>query len=339
MRDIADQVGLSIKSVSRVLNGDPGVSEARAEEVRAVARELGFRRNDLARGLRLHVGTETIGVVVRQASTRFYDSLIRGIDEVADRHGALVLTATTPGVERERSAVLALSSRRVDGLIIVPSSSDQSYLRAEEATGMPMVFVDRPAKGISADTVLADNASGGYAATKHLIAHGHRRIGVIGPDHSAFAPKERVRGYRDALKGTAPLDENLMRLDAKGQAGARQACDQLLALPDPPTALFALNNVCTIGVVRALQAAGLSHQIALVGFDDFDTADLLSPPVSVITQEVEEMGRTAAEMVFARISGEPAASGPTRTILPTQLIIRGSGEIEPGGVTGRRHSA
>lgn len=332
MRDVADRVGLSIKSVSRVLNGDPGVSEAKAEQVLAVARELGFRRNDLARGLRLQDRTETIGVVVRQASTRFYDNLIRGIDEVAGRHGALVLTATTHGPEREQSAVLALSARRVDGLIIVPSGNDQTYLRAEVAARMPMVFVDRPAKGISADAVLADNAAGGRAATQHLIAHGHRRIGVIGTTRSSFTMSERVRGYRDALTEAGLTADKLVRWDARGQAGAQQACSQLLALPNPPTALFALNNVCTIGAVRALQAAGLSRRVALIGFDDFDTADLLDPPVSVITQQVEEMGRRAAEMIFAS-NGQPVSSRRQRTVLPTELIIRGSGEIEPRPTT------
>lgn len=330
MRDVADRVGLSIKSVSRVLNGDPGVSEAKAEHVLAVARELGFRRNDLARSLRLQDRTETIGVVVRQASTRFYDSLIRGIDEVAARHSALVLTATTQSAEREQSAVLALSSRRVDGLIIVPSGEDQSYLRAEAAARMPMVFVDRPARGISSDTVVADNVAGGYAATQHLIARGHQRIGVIGTRSSASTMSERARGYRDACREAGLASEDLVRWNAHGQEGAQQACEELLGLAHPPTALFALNNVCTIGAVRALQSAQLSRQVALIGFDDFDTADLLNPPVTVITQDVEEMGRQAAEAIFSRIAGRPTTSRREKTVLPTTLIARGSGEIEPG---------
>ena len=150
---------------------------------------------------------------------------------------------------------------------------------------------------------------------------------------------ERVRGYRDALNEAGLSAENLVRLDAKGQAGAQRACDQLLALTNPPTALFALNNVCTIGAVRALQASGLSHQVALIGFDDFDTADLLDPPVSVITQNVEEMGRKAAEIIFTRINGQQVTSRGKKTVLPTELITRGSGEIEPGRTAVRRFGA
>ena len=325
MKDVADRVGISIKSVSRALNREPGISADTAEQVLRVARQLGFRRNDLARSLRRRDRTETIGVVVRHASTRFFDNLIRGIDEVAAEHGALVLTAATRMADREESTLLAMSSRRVDGLVIVPSSADQSFLHAEQAAGLPLVFADRPPTGISADTVIADNAGGGYAATRHLLAHGHRRIGVVGAQSSVFTVKERVSGYRAALAGTRDAPPELVRLDCVGATAAQRAAGELLRLPEPPTALFCLNNVCTIGAARALREFSLGNQVALVGFDDFDTADLLDPPVTVVAQDVDTMGRCAAQLLFARIKGD---DGPPRvTVLPTHLIHRGSGEI------------
>ena len=147
MRQIADQVGISVKSVSRVLNGESGVSAANAERILETAQQLGFRRNDLARNLRRGDRTETVGLVLKHSSTRFYDDLIRGVEEVADAHSALVITASSRSPERERLTLLALSSRRVDGLLIVPTGEDQSFLRLEQSVGLPLVFVDRPPNG------------------------------------------------------------------------------------------------------------------------------------------------------------------------------------------------
>jgi LacI family transcriptional regulator len=328
MKDIADRVGISFKSVSRVLNGEPGVSADTAEQVLTAVQELGFRRNDLARSLRRRDRTETVGVVVKHVSTRFFDGLIRGIDEVAAEHGALVLTAATRTSDREKSTVLAMSSRRVDGLVIALSSDDQTFLRAEQAAGLPLVFVDQRPTGISADTVIVDNAGGAYGATKHLLSHGHRRIGVVGPEANAFTVSERVNGYRTALAEALPSADGPVRLDCDGPAEARQAASELLRLPEPPTAFFCLNNRCTIGTARAVREASLSHEVALVGFDDFETADLLDPPVTVVAQDVEAMGRRAAQLLFARIKGHDGP--PETTVLPTYLIERGSGELKCG---------
>lgn len=328
MSDIAAQVGISVKSVSRVLNGEPGVSAATAERILATAAELGFRRNDLARNLRRGDRTETIGLVLRHSSTRLYDDLIRGVEDVADQHGALVLTASSRSPERERNTLLALSSRRVDGLLIVPTGDDQSFLRSEQSAGLPLVFVDRPPAGLTADTVLADDAGGGRAATEHLLMGGHRRIGVIGSSPRLHTVAERLRGYRTALdrQAIAP-DPTLLELGANTVPGAQAAASRLLAQSDPPTALFTLNSLCTIGVARALRDAQVSRQVALVGFDDFPLADLLDPPVTVVEHDVFGMGRIGAERLFARIDGQQGP--PEAVVLATGLVPRGSGEI-PG---------
>ncbi|WP_169811174.1 LacI family DNA-binding transcriptional regulator [Nocardia amamiensis] len=200
MKAIADQVGVSIKSVSRVLNGEGGASPAVADRILAAAEELGFRRNELARGLRQGSRTSTIGLVLKESSTRFFDRLICGIDEIAERHELLVVTATSRSTEREKATLLALSSRRVDGLLVVPTGVDQSYLRPEQAAGLPLVFIDRPPMGIAADSVLTDSFGGGYAAAEHLLRIGHRRIGVIGASASLYtrlgASPRLLRGFR-----------------------------------------------------------------------------------------------------------------------------------------------
>jgi LacI family transcriptional regulator len=328
MKDIADRVGVSIKSVSRVLNGEAGVSPATAQRILDVASELGFRRNDLARDLRRGNRTGTIGLALRRSSTRFYDDLIRGVEEVAEQHGALVITAGSRTAERERETLLALSSRRVDGLLVEPNGPDHSFLAAEQAMGTPVVFVDRPPRQLTADTVLCDDFAGGRSATAHLVTHGHHRIAVIGASADVHTVQERMRGHETALAiAGLPTDGRLLRLNRETATEARAAAAELLAAPEPPTALFTLNNVCTIGAAHALRDAGLEGRIALIGFDDFDLADLLTPPVTVVAHDVTEMGRRAAQLLFARINGY--AEPPQQIVLPIEMITRGSGEI-PG---------
>lgn len=331
MKAIADQVGVSIKSVSRVLNGEGGVSARTADRILTAAQELGFRPNELARGLRRGDRTQTIGIVLKHSSTRFYENLIRGVEDVAQRHGLLVITATSRSPDREKATLLALSSRRVDGLLIVPTGgADHSFLKPEQAVGIPLVFVDRPPTGLVADTVLTDDFGGGHAAVSHLLRHGHRRIGVVGAAAELHTVAERVRGYRAALDAyDVPADGELVRLDIEGTVAAAKATEALLALPEPPTALFALNNLCTIGVIRALRDRSRHNDVGLVGFDDFELADLLQPPVTVVAQDIVALGRLAAEQLLARING---AEGPHRVVtLPTKLIRRGSGEIPAAG--------
>lgn len=325
MKDVAVQVGVSIKTVSRVLNGEPGASPQTTEAILRVAGEIGFRRNDLARALRSPRSQPTIGVVAKNLSTRFFEGLITGVGEVATAREALVLVTAAESPEVEQSALAALSSRRLDGLIIVPSVSDLGFLRVEQATGFPMVFVDSPAKGITADAVLADNRPGAHDAVRHLIGHGHQRIAFVGSGGARYTVQERLAGYRAALTDNGHMDEGLVALDCRSTDQARQATAQLLAGASPPTAIFAANSVCAIGVARALRATGLAHQVALVGFDDFEPADLLDPPLTVVAQNPVETGRKAAEVLFRRIDG--AGDPPKTSILPVHLIERGSGEI------------
>ena len=328
MRDIAAAVGTSVMTVSRALNGEAGVSRATAERIFAAADELGFRRNDLARSLRRGAGTNTIGLVLEHSTTRFYQRLIAGVEEVTDRQGALVLTASSHSAEREQAALLALSRRRVDGLLIVPAGSDHAYLRPEHAAGLPLVFVDREPRGISADTVVADNRGGGHAATAHLLAHGHREIAVVGDRAGIDTVAQRVDGYRAALAAAgARADPRLVALDCADSQSAQRAVAALLDRDPAPSALFTLNPVCSIAAVRVLAARGLRDRVAIVGFDDFEAADLVTPAITVIEHDIAALGRSAAELLFARIAGDDTP--PRRIELTTALVPRGSGEL-PG---------
>jgi LacI family transcriptional regulator len=232
--------------------------------------------------------------------------------------------------ERERELVLSLLRRRVDALVLVPAARehDHSWLVRELGSTTPVVFLDRPPHGIEADAVLLDNAGGARSAVEHLLAQGHRRIAYVGDPDELFTASERLGGYRAALEaaGVVP-DPQLIRMSAHDVAGSEAIVRGLLSLPPEqrPTALFTGNNRHTIGAVRALR--GLEHRLALVGFDDFELADLLAMPTTVIRYEAQRMGAHAAALAFARLDGE---TGPPRRItVGTELIVRGSGEVPP----------
>jgi LacI family transcriptional regulator len=229
---------------------------------------------------------------------------------------------------RERELAEAFGARGVDGLVIVPCSNDQSYLLRDRQTGMALVFVDRPPSFIDADTIVADNAGGAKAAVEHLLAAGHRRIAFLGDRPSVHTAAERRRGYRDALGGAGiDADPALERLGLLDSDAAESAARELLLSTHPPTALFAGQNLITIGAVRALRAQGLQHAVALAGFDDVMLADMLEPGITVVGQDPYALGRHAAELLFSRLNGFDGE--PRVVVLPTELIARGSGEIAP----------
>jgi LacI family transcriptional regulator len=327
MSDVARAAGVSLKTVSRVVNREPGVRPETSERVRCAIETLGFRRNEAARALRQGRVSRTLGLVIEDMANPFYFGIMRGVEEAARALGLLVIAASSDeSGKRERELTLALCERRVDGLILVPAADDHSYLLPEMRLGVRIVFLDRPPQGIEADTVLVDNVGGAEAATSHLLAQGHRRVAMVGDMPTLFTAIQRHEGYRTALaRRGIPYDECLVRLGRHDVDAAERAAEELLALPDPPTAIFAGNNRSTIGVLRA--SARDSRRIALVGFDDFELAELLPVPVTVVAADSVELGRQAAHLLLERLAGRDG--GPARVVVPTTLVPRGSGEIGP----------
>ncbi|MDK1474725.1 LacI family DNA-binding transcriptional regulator [Streptomyces sp. 549] len=326
MKDVASHAGVGLKTVSRVVNGESGVTADTERRVREAITALGFRRNDSARILRKG-RTASIGLVLEDLADPFYGPLSRAVEDVARVHGALLLNGSSAeDPQREREVALAFCARRVDGLVIVPAGDDHRYLAPELAAGIATVFVDRPAGHIEADAVLSENFAGARDGVAHLIARGHRRIGFIGDQPHIHTAAERLRGYHRAMgaaglavdpawTASGPTDPVRVRADAL----------RMLTGPNPVTALFTGNNRVTLTVVRLL--AGLDRPVALVGFDDLELADLLDPPITVVAQDAARIGRTAAELLFRRLAG--SREEPQRVELPTTLIARGSGEIPP----------
>jgi LacI family transcriptional regulator len=338
MRDVAAVSGVSLKTVSRVVNGEVTVDPKLAASVRSAIELLGYRRDLTASNLRrADRASSSIGLIFEDVSNPFHSAVHRAIEDVARARGMLTFAGSSDeDSARERELALAFCARRVDGLIIVPAADDHSYLRAERQSGVAIVFVDRPPCFLDTDTVLSENAVGAESAVEHLVAYGHRRIAFLGDTQRIYTARERVRGYRNALaRHDLPEDPQLVRLELHDTHSRERAVEELLALDDPPTAMFTSQNLITFAVIRALRRHCLHRTIALVGFDDFVLADSLDPAVTVVSQKPNEIGRRAAELLFERIDGRRDAS--LSVMLPTTLIPRGSGELPaPGASAARR---
>ncbi len=328
IRDVAALAGTSLKTVSRVVNGEPGVSPELSRRVRLAIERLDYRRNLAASNLRRAGGrTRSIGLLLSDVINPLDGAIQRSIEEAArERDVVVIASSIDEDAERERELVGIFTARRVDGLIIKAAGHDQSYLSDQRRMSMSMVFVDRPPAFLDADTVVVDNEQGTARGVDHLVAHGHRRIAYLGALHTIVTAEQRVAGYRRALVAAHIVtDESLIQRDVQNSEHAHAVARQLLRSENPPTAVFAAQNMITVGVVRALRELDLHRSIAVIGFDDVPLFDLLEPAVTVLAQDPWAIGRQAATTLFARLDGSTA---PTRThVIPVSLIERGSGEL------------
>ncbi|MDA8318931.1 MAG: LacI family DNA-binding transcriptional regulator [Actinomycetota bacterium] len=330
MKDVAALAGVAIKTVSRVMNGEPTVAPELASRVRQAAAKLGYRPNLTASSLRRgDRRTATIGLLLEDVANPFSAALLRAVEDVARQRGVQILIGSLDeDPDRERELAITLIDRGVDGLIIVPAATDQSYLLAERKLGIRVVFLDREPRLLDADAVVSANRDGAVEAVEHLLAAGHRRIAYLGDSLRIVTAAQRFDGYVFALdRAGLVADPALIRHELRTTEAAMAATSELISLPEPPTALFASQNLVTIGAVRALRSAGRQHSIALIGFDDFLLADVLDPGVTVVTQDATELGSLATRLLFARLDGDE--SPPRTHVVPTGMLARGSGEIAP----------
>lgn len=318
LSDVAALAGVSAKTASRALNGHPGVSPETRERVENAAVKLRFRPNLLAKELRTGATTRAVGLVVADISNPFFSQLAAAVEaELHDRGLELILGSTAENAEREREVVRSLLERRVRALLMVPASEDQRYLQFERAMGTPMVFLDRPAAGLSVDEVLGDNQGAARRVVDALIAAGHERIAILGDTQDAWTARQRLAGAREALAAAGRDPQGpLVREGAHTPELAADLMADLLAEPEPPTAVFALNNLSTLGALRALRRRGA--ELTVVGFDDSDAAELLD--VSVIRLDPATLGQRAARIALARLDGDDRP--PATDVLPTELVVR-----------------
>ncbi|MFD7477690.1 LacI family DNA-binding transcriptional regulator [Streptomyces sp. NPDC059837] len=322
MVDVAREAGVALRTVSRVVNNDPTVGPEYVVKVEAAIAALNYRPDERARQLRTGV-TGTIGAAVRRIAE--VNPELAAIERTARDAGLTLLAASTDFDEtREREILISMCRQRLDGIIVEPFGENHAYLQPELDAGVPLVAMDRPMSGISVDCVMSDNASGIGMAFHHLHQHGHRRIAYIGDSERVFSGRERAVAFRAALRAHGEAVEGLVHPGEITADRVAAALDTALRGTDPATALVTGNMDTTLAVLRHLGPQA-SSRLAIVGFDEVPLADLLQPALTVIAQETSKIGRTAVELLRARIAdpGRPVQT----VVVPVALKVRGSGEV------------
>jgi DNA-binding LacI/PurR family transcriptional regulator len=342
--EVAREAGVSTATAARALGGYGSVSERARTSVVAAAGRLGYRANGLARSM-ITGATQTLGVLVPDIENPFFSRSLRGIADVAHERGYEVLLVNTDeDVEIEQKALGVLTERRVDGLVVAPTDiSDRDAMQAVVDTGTPIVFIDRSVPGVPADVVGIDNRGAAREATEHLLGVGHEHIALLTGAPVELQPKlsrpglrgverlaattvgTRAAGYRDALLAAGvPPRGDLVSAEGFRRDHAAAATRRLLQLPSPPTAILALDSLLALGVLQGLRELGLHcpRDVSLVSFDDADWAEVVSPPLSVLSQPVYEIGAEAGRLLLDRIA-EPGRR-PVHRKLRTQFIERAS---------------
>lgn len=323
MADVAAEAHVSVKTVSRVVNREPGVRRDTELRVRAVIDRIGFMRHDGARILR-QGRTQTIALVVEDLANPFYSQISAAVEREARIRQYQLITASAEGSPtRERGVLESLINRRVDGLVVVPAGERPAVDPTVAASGTPIVYVDRPVRGQATDTVISDNPGGVRSAVEHLVANGHRRIALLGDDAEFWTARQRREAFvqiHDALglPGDAKVSMGPHTVDSLTERLATWSRER-----SPVTAVITGNNRVTLAALHAMRRSGV--EMGLVGYDDFELADLIEPAVTVVNQDPTSMGQKAALQLFARILGDES---PDQTVvMPTRLIVRESGRL------------
>ena len=319
---VAARAGVSLKTASRAINGEPRVAVGTRSRVLDSAHELGFQLNRVASMLKRGVVSNVVGLVTGDLANPFYSALSKGVEQELRTVGMqLIVASSDEEPDRERALIAELVDRQVQALVVVSTLQDHSGMRAVQDRGIPVVFVDRVGLGIEADSVVLDNKAGSRMAVEHLIAGGHSDIAFIGDLARLETHRERLDGFIQAMSAAGLDPYRWIRHDAHDAASARNATCSLLTDIRPPSALFTSNNRITIGALQMTDELG--KKPALVGFDDFDLADLLH--VTVMAHDPVKMGRIAAELALAATRRRESEAA-THVIMPTRLVTRGSGE-------------
>ncbi len=330
--EIAKEAGVSIATVSRVMNNSAAVSEKSTRRVMDAVKKLNYVPNSMARSLSTSVST-SIGVVVPDINNPFFSRILKGVTAVADDHGyQVVLYSTDESEEREQKVLHTMREQRLRGLIITPVSEDCEetlhQLQDYAARNIPVVLLDREVDAPGFDRVVTQDEDGVYYAIQSLLQGGHERVAIITGPLRSRPGKDRLRGYERALKEAGiPVEKEYVRHGNFRMERAYEETLQLFSLEEPPTAIFASNNMTTYGCLKAFGQLGLvvGKDVALIGFDDIEALKWLNYNISVVRRDVNEMGRRAMELLLDCFESEKDEGNlGQRECLPTELILRGS---------------
>jgi LacI family transcriptional regulator/LacI family repressor for deo operon, udp, cdd, tsx, nupC, and nupG len=327
LNKVAEKAGVSTATVSRVINNSPNVNPETRLKVQQVIKELKYSPNRVAQRLRnRNVSSNLLGVLIPDIQNPFYVEVLRGIEDVAyENKYALIMCNFAQDERKEMLYLDILQSESIDGLIAAPTNEHDQKVISLVRKGLPIVCVDRGLSGVDVDVVLVENRVGAFSAVDHLVKSGYKRIAYISGLPQIPSSQQREQGYLDALTANGlPIDRNLIKYgDSRHESGVK-LCSELLGIADPPDAIFAGNNLITLGALETIHKKGLKipAQIAIIGFDDMYWSISLNPPLTAVRQPAYEIGKRAAEQLILRIK-DP--SRPTvSVILKTELMIRSS---------------
>ncbi|MFI6088712.1 LacI family DNA-binding transcriptional regulator [Streptomyces sp. NPDC051218] len=323
IKDVAAEAGVSVATVSRVLNDHPSVSPAARARVIAATESLGYRPNAVARSLRT-AQTRTLGLVISDVLNPYFTALARSVEEAARALGySVIIGNADERPELQDHHVRTLLDRRIDGLLVSPTDGGSPLMLDTARSSTPMVFVDRWIPGVDVPVVRADGREAVRDLVAHLHAIGHRRLAIIAGPAATTTGSERVEAFRDALAAYGlPLPaEYIGQGDFQADSGLR-ATERFLALPEPPHAIFAADNLMALGALDAIRGRGLRvpHDIALAAFDDIPWFVHTDPPITAIAQPTGDLGRAAVQALVDLIEGR----SPRSVTLPARLVVRRS---------------
>jgi LacI family transcriptional regulator len=332
IKDVASKAGVSITTVSHVINETRFVSDDLTKRVQQAMEELNFRPNSLAQSLRSGK-SKTIGLVIPDISNLFFAEISRKIEDNGfDHRYSVILCNTDDDPEKESIYINVLIEKQVDGIIFISAGGDGENLSENIAREIPMVVADRDIKDIYADIVLVNNKDGGYQATKHLIDLGHKRIGCIAGPSMVTPSGQRLEGYKMALQeARIPFEEKLVTNGDFRYEGGEHAMQELLDLGEPLDAVFVCNDMMALGAMRSINNSGLSipDDISLIGFDNIPISQSVYPSLSTIAQPIKEMANIIVEMLISRIASIETNKidneiGYKRVVMDVELIKRES---------------
>lgn len=326
IREVAQKAGVSYATVSHVINNTRFVSEETRARVQEAMAELNYRPNAVARSLRSGK-TNTIGLILPDSSNPYFAEIGRAIEEEAFGLGySIILCNMELDPDREILYIDVLLKKQVDGIIFVATGDYLPHLALLREQNIPVVMIDRHLPDQEVDTVSTDNYQGGCLATQHLLSLGHRRIACItGPSSQITPSGNRLKGYRQALEDArVDYDEQIVCLGDFHPRSGFEITQKLFQLPQPPTAIFACNDLMALGALRAANQAGLRvpQELSIVGFDNIDLANFINPPLTTVSQEQEHLGIWATRTLVRRITDRQIPY--VQEVLPTRLVVRES---------------
>jgi len=333
VKDVAREAGVSTATVSRVLSGKEGVSEDKRLRVLAAIERLGYRPNAVARSLRVE-STRTLGLVISNVTNPFFTEVARAVEDEAAREGySLILGNADEDPAKEELYLNVLLQKQVDGILLSPARSDAPHLLKVVEGKVPVVFLDRSIDGAAgAPVVRADGRGAVDSLVEHLIELGHRRLAIISGPREIISGRERLEAFLNAAgRRNIRIPDEYIKFGNFRRSSGFEAMRKLLALAEPPTAVFAANNLMALGALQALEEAGvrIPQEISFASFDDVPWFGLLKPPITAIAQPTRALGASAASLLIEMIRECRSTKGPEP--MEAQLVIRGScGPVREG---------